>query len=160
MPRRSLPPDLARFIEAGPRALEETQKAMDYLFGEVHDQQGAHGEKIIHTASEVILHAPRPNGARIACAGGNFADHAAAMAKRASARGEMKAFEGDACAEIRKTGIWGFWKIGREPSIPMATDLSQPRRSRLDYEGEAAIVIGKQGKRHPRRGRSRAISGA
>jgi acylpyruvate hydrolase len=140
------PPDLSRFIEAGQRALDETQKAMDYLFGEVHDQQGARGAKIIHVASEVTIHAPRPNGARIACAGGNFADHAEAMAKRASARGEMKAFEGDARAEIRKTGIWGFWKVGREALDPEG-DVIYPTRCRhLDYEGEAAIIIGKEGR--------------
>ena len=55
-----VPPDLAQFIEGGPRVLEKAQKAIDYLFGEVQDQQGAHGEKIIHTASEVVLHAPLP----------------------------------------------------------------------------------------------------
>ena len=140
------PADLARFIEAGPRAIEHAQKAVDYLFGDVHDQQGTRGEQIIHVASEVILHAPRPNDARIAMAGGNFADHAEAMAKRASARGEMRAFEGNARDEIRKTGIWGFWKIGRDALDPEA-DMILPERGRtIDYEGEAAIIIGKRGK--------------
>ncbi len=140
------PADLARFIEAGPRALEQTQKAVDYLFGDVHDQQGTRGEQIIHVASEVILHAPRPAAARIAMAGGNFADHAEAMAKRAAARGEMRAFSGNARDEIRKTGIWGFWKVGREALDPEGEVIYPARAHRLDYEGEAAIVIAKQGK--------------
>jgi|SRR5579885_1040201 len=140
------PPGLAGFIEAGPRALEHAQKALDYLFGDVHDQQGIRGEAIIHIASEVTLHAPRPEAARIAMAGGNFADHAEAMAKRAAARGEMRAFEGNARDEIRKTGIWGFWKVGRDALDPEA-DMVLPERGRMiDYEGEAAIVIAKQGK--------------
>jgi 2-keto-4-pentenoate hydratase/2-oxohepta-3-ene-1,7-dioic acid hydratase in catechol pathway len=140
------PPDLRRFIEAGPRALEHAQKAVDYLFGDVHDQQGVHGEPVIHVASEVIVHAPRPDAARIAMAGGNFADHAEAMAKRAAARGEMRAFSGDAREEIRKTGIWGFWKVGREALDPEGDVIYPARARRLDYEGEAAIVIGKRGK--------------
>jgi len=115
------PASLARFIEAGPRALEHAQKAVDYLFGDVHDQQGTRGEQIIHVASEVILHAPRPEEARIA-------------------------FEGNARDEIRKTGIWGFWKIGRDALDPEA-DMILPERGRtIDYEGEAAIIIGKRGK--------------
>src|ERR1700686_3526561 len=51
-----VPSDLGRFIEGGARALDNAQKALDYLFGEVQDQQGTRGEKIIHIASEVILH--------------------------------------------------------------------------------------------------------
>jgi len=140
-----VPADLARFIEGGQRTLENTQRALDYLFGEVHDQQGPRGEKLIHPASEVILHAPHPAGARIACAGGNFADHASAMANRH--RGpDVKPFTGDPAEEIRKTGIWGFWKLQRELTDPDG-ELTYPARcNRLDYEGELAIVIGKKGK--------------
>jgi 2-keto-4-pentenoate hydratase/2-oxohepta-3-ene-1,7-dioic acid hydratase in catechol pathway len=140
-----VPPDLVRFIESGPRAQESARKAIDYLFGEVQDQQGPRGEKIIHTASEVILHAPLPAGARVACAGGNFADHAAAMANRH--RGpDVKPFTGDPAAEIRKTGIWGFWKITREMVDPEGELVYPARCNRLDYEGELAIIIGKKGK--------------
>jgi 2-keto-4-pentenoate hydratase/2-oxohepta-3-ene-1,7-dioic acid hydratase in catechol pathway len=82
----------------------------------------------------------------VACAGGNFADHAAAMAEKAAARGDARAFEGDAHEQIRKTGIWGFWKIDRE-SVGADGEVIYPARTRrLDYEGELAIVIGKQGK--------------
>ena len=153
-----VPPDLAHFIEGGARTLDNTQKAIDYLFSEVQHQQGTRGEKIIHVSSEVILHAPVPAGARIACAGGNFADHAAAMASRHSGP-DVKPFVGDASAEIRKTGIWGFWKITRETVDPDG-ELTYPARcNRLDYEGELAIVIGKKGK-DIRAGRFGTISGA
>ncbi len=139
------PPELGHFIEGGQRSLDNAQKALDYLFSEVQHQKGMRGEKIIQTASEVILHAPLPAGARIACAGGNFADHAAAMANR-NRTGDVKPFTGDPAAEIRKTGIWGFWKITREMVGPDG-DLVYPARcNRLDYEGELAIVIGKEGK--------------
>ncbi len=139
------PPELGHFIEGGQRALDNAQKALDYLFSEVQHQKGTYGEKLILTASEVTLHAPVPAGARIACAGGNFADHAAAMANR-NRTGDVKPFAGDPTAEIRKTGIWGFWKITRDMVEPDGELIYPARCNRLDYEGELAIVIGKEGK--------------
>jgi 2-keto-4-pentenoate hydratase/2-oxohepta-3-ene-1,7-dioic acid hydratase in catechol pathway len=141
-----VPSDLAQFIEGGPRTLENAQKALDYLFGEVQDQQGTRGEKLIHIASEVILHAPVPAGARIACAGGNFADHAGAMAARHRGGGDVAPPSDDYAASIRKMGIWGFWKITRENVDPDGELVYPARCNRLDYEGELAIVIGKKGK--------------
>lgn len=144
----AVPSELGRFIAGGDAVLANARKALDHLAG-TSDQTGPGGEQIVFAASDVTLHAPRPLGARVACAGGNFADHAEAMAKRAAARGDMRAFEGDAYEQIRKTGIWGFWKIDRE-SLGPDGDLTYPTRAkRLDYEGELAIVIGKQGKDIP-----------
>ena len=140
------PSELGQYIEGGNRALDNTKKAVDYLFGRAANQLRPHGEQIVFGINDVKLHAPRPRGARVACAGGNFADHAAAMAEKASARGEMRAFTGDHRAHIRKGGIWGFWKVDRE-SVGQDGEVPYPARcTRLDYEGELAIVIGKQGK--------------
>ena len=138
-----VPSDLARLIEGGPRALENAQKALDYLFGQAQNQDGPHGERIVRPASDprMHLHAPRPRDARIACAGGNFADHAAAMAVKM--RG--KPYEGDAHEEIRKGGFWGFWKLGREILGPDGALAYPERCNRLDYEGEIAVVLGKRG---------------
>jgi len=136
-----VPSDLARLIEGGSRAIENAQKALDYLFGQAQDKLGPRGEILVRAAAEVTLHAPRPQDSRIACAGGNFADHAAAMAVKM--RG--KPYEGDAREEIRKNGFWGFWKLGREIVAPEG-DLVYPERcNRLDYEGEIAVVLGKRG---------------
>ena len=136
-----VPSGLVRFIEGGPRALEAAQQALDHLFGRTHDQSEPRGETLIHNATDVRLHAPRPNNARIACAGGNFADHAAAMAVKMRGR----AYEGDAYREIRNAGFWGFWKLGRE-IVGTDGELVYPHRcNRLDYEGEIAIVLGKRG---------------
>src|SRR5207237_112749 len=85
--------------------------------------------------------APRPNAARIACAGGNFADHAAAMAERM----QGKPFEGDARAQIRNAGIWGFWKVHRAVVGPDGEVVYPQKANRLDYEGELAIVLAKRG---------------
>jgi len=136
-----VPSDLARLIEGGPRALENAQKALDYLFGQAQDKLGSRGETLVHPVRGVRLHAPRPNNARIACAGGNFADHAAAMAVKMRRR----PYEGDAYEEIRKAGFWGFWKLAREIVGPDGELVYPERCSRLDYEGEIAIVLGKRG---------------
>ncbi len=136
-----VPSDLARLIEGGPRALEAAQTALDYLLSQAPDKLGPRGERLIHEIADVHLHSPRPNNARIACAGGNFADHAAAMAVRI--RG--KPYEGDAYQEIRNAGFWGFWKLGREILGPDGELIYPERCNRLDYEGEIAIVLGKRG---------------
>ena len=136
-----VPSDLGRLIEGGPRALETAQKALDHLASQAQDKTGPRGERIVHPAGEARLHAPRANNARIACAGGNFADHAEAMAVKM--RG--KPFDGDAREEIRKSGFWGFWKLAREFVGPDG-DLAYPDRcNRLDYEGEIAVVLSKRG---------------
>jgi len=136
-----VPSELARLIEGGPRALEQAQKALDYLFGEAQDKFGPRGETLVCPAANVRLHAPRPNNARIACAGGNFADHAAAMAVKMRRR----PYEGDAYQEIREAGFWGFWKLAREIIGPDGELVYPERCNRLDYEGEIAIVLGKRG---------------
>jgi len=109
-----VPADLARLIEAGPRALDNAAEALDYLFGQAHDQKDPRGAALVYPAAAVRLHAPYPNGARIACAGGNFADHAAAMAEKM----QRKPYTGDARAQIRDAGIWGFWAAKVASSSP------------------------------------------
>jgi acylpyruvate hydrolase len=136
-----VPSDLARLIEAGPRALEAAQMAFDYLFDQAQDKLGIRGERLVHELPGARLHAPRPNNARIACAGGNFADHAAAMAVKMRGR----PYDGDAHQEIRNAGFWGFWKLGREIVGPDGELIYPKRCNRLDYEGEIAIVLGKRG---------------
>src|SRR5436853_3844378 len=136
-----VPWDLARFIEGGERTLENAQKALDYLLDEALDQRDRRGGVLVYPAGSTRLHAPRPDGARIACAGGNFADHAAAMAEKML----RKPYTGDARAQIRNAGIWGFWKIHREVAGPDGAVIYPQKANRLDYEGELAIVLGKRG---------------
>jgi 2-keto-4-pentenoate hydratase/2-oxohepta-3-ene-1,7-dioic acid hydratase in catechol pathway len=136
-----VPSELSRLIEGGSRTLDAVQTTLDYLFDQAQDKFGLRGETLVHPAADVRLHAPRPNNARIACAGGNFADHAAAMAVRMRGR----PYEGDAYQEIRNAGFWGFWKLGREIVGPDGELIYPDRCNRLDYEGEIAIVLGKRG---------------
>jgi 2-keto-4-pentenoate hydratase/2-oxohepta-3-ene-1,7-dioic acid hydratase in catechol pathway len=105
-----VPSELARLIEGGPRAL-------DYLFGEAQDKYGPRGETLVYPAANVRLHAPRPNNARIACAGGNFADHAAAMAVNM----RLRPYEGDAYQKSAKPGSGVFGSSPARSSAPTAS---------------------------------------
>jgi 2-keto-4-pentenoate hydratase/2-oxohepta-3-ene-1,7-dioic acid hydratase in catechol pathway len=139
------PSGLGRFIEGGARALETVEAALEHL-GNAADRDGPGGAPIVFAAAEVTLHAPRADRARVACAGGNFADHSQAMAERRAERGEGDEEIGDARERVRKRGFWGFWKVDRE-SVGHEGKVIYPRRAiRLDYEGELAVVIGKRGK--------------
>jgi len=128
-----LPSDLARLIAGGPAALELAQTATDYLFGQALDYTDPRGETLVHPVGQVQLHAPRPNGTRVACAGSNFITHRQRMARRAG-------------REEREPFIWGFWKIANEAVGPDGTMIYPGRCDRLDYEGEVAIILGRQGK--------------
>ena len=48
-----VPSDLARLIEAGPRALENAAEALDYLFGQAHDQKDPRGAALVYPAAAV-----------------------------------------------------------------------------------------------------------
>jgi 2-keto-4-pentenoate hydratase/2-oxohepta-3-ene-1,7-dioic acid hydratase in catechol pathway len=92
----------------------------------------------------VRLHAPRPDGSRIACAGGNFADHLAGMAAMGLLPGAGRMSIDEAAKKIRDNGIWGFWKVGRHTAAS-GEQLPYPSRAdRLDYEGEVAIILNRE----------------
>ncbi len=123
--------DLVKLIEGGRRALDEAQKALEHL-SNAKDQKAVNGNKLVFAANSVKIHAPRPNGTRMACAGSNFTAHRERMTIRSG-------------REIRAPFIWGFWKIS-DPIGPDENVTYPARCDRLDYEGEAAIILGKGGK--------------
>ena len=139
-----VPSDLSQFIEGGDHTLASAQKSLDHLFGDAADKKGSDGTSVVCAVADTQLHAPITERARIACAGGNFADHAAAMAARSG--GDVQEFVGDAHQNIRDTGIWGFWKVLRDYVAPGGEVVYPKRCKRLDYEGEMAIVLGRRGK--------------
>jgi 2-keto-4-pentenoate hydratase/2-oxohepta-3-ene-1,7-dioic acid hydratase in catechol pathway len=144
---KTAPADLARFIEAGPAALENAQMAIDYLYGNAQTKTGVAGENLVYAHDQIEIHAPMPDRARVACAGANFADHALAMAIKmhAGKEGPMPT-EADARAKLRRDGIRGFWKVGRDAVKPDGEVIYPAWSTRFDYEGEIAIYIGKKGK--------------
>jgi 2-keto-4-pentenoate hydratase/2-oxohepta-3-ene-1,7-dioic acid hydratase in catechol pathway len=138
-----LPATLLGLIEGGPAALADAARVADTALAAPAAARAANG---VHPIASVALHAPQVPGARIACAGGNFADHTAAMAKR-SGRADFDASDMDAVRKhVRSRGIWGFWKVGSDAAGPGADIMYPSRTKRLDYEAELAIVLGKPAK--------------
>ena len=105
-----LPADLAGLIAGGQAALDDATRVVDAVSGVPAEQRAAPG---VFVFAAVQLHAPQVPGARIACAGGNFADHTAAMATKRSdmptyASADLKTI----AAGMRANGIGGFGKLG------------------------------------------------
>ncbi len=138
-----LPSDLLGLIEGGAQALADAKRVVEAAILKPKAQHAANG---VYPLADVPLRAPHVPGARIACAGGNFADHTLAMAAR---NGKTPPDAGDikaVTARLRARGIWGFWKVGRDAAGPGAEIIYPGRTKRFDYEGELAIVLGKPAK--------------
>jgi len=128
-----VPPQLVRLIEAGPAALENAAKALDYLATQAQDDKDPRGETLVHALAAVKIHPPRPQGTRMACAGSNFTTHRERMTVRSG-------------REVRAPFIWGFWKVTNDPA-EIDGEVTYPARcDRLDYEGELAVILGRRGK--------------
>ena len=127
-----IPSGLEEFILGGDRTIAEARRAI----------AAAPAAAILDQAS-IALRSPQVRGARIACAGGNFADHTAAMTSRRSGN-PIPADFAETAATMRKNGIWGFWKVGRWGADPGGEVIKPAITQRFDYEGELAIVIGKE----------------
>src|SRR5829696_8470136 len=138
-----VPAGLAAFIAAGEAALDDARRAIEHG-AKAGADKAPDGGQLAYAAADVRLHAPWP-GRRIACAGGNFADHLLGMERH---RGADLTIE-DITRKAREEGQWGFWKV---PDVVAATGdtVPYPKRTRyLDYEGEAAIILSKSGKDIP-----------
>ena len=130
-----LPASLEAFIGLGDQALDEARRAIE------HARSSEPDGLAVHPAASVKLHAPWARR-RVACAGGNFGDHLRGMESGSTTIEEV-------VSRARDRGQWGFWKVpdairGPEEDVPFPSHCTY-----LDYEGEAAIVIGKRGKDIP-----------
>jgi 2-keto-4-pentenoate hydratase/2-oxohepta-3-ene-1,7-dioic acid hydratase in catechol pathway len=134
-----LPSALLPLIELGQNGKSRIAKAVAQVRGAAVD-----GTNVL-AAPGVQLHAPWA-GKRVACAGGNYAEHSYGMAIN---RGTKDITLEKMSAQIRAAGNWGFWKVLDEAAGP-GTEIPYPSRADyFDYEGEVAIVIGKRGKNIP-----------
>jgi 2-keto-4-pentenoate hydratase/2-oxohepta-3-ene-1,7-dioic acid hydratase in catechol pathway len=139
-----LPASLGAFVAAGPAALDDARRAIEHA-ARAGSELAPDGGQIVHRADDVQLHAPWP-GRRIACAGGNYADHLLGMERHR--RGPDVTID-QVAGYARDEGQWGFWKVPDEVAGP-DDEVPYPKRTRyLDYEGEAAIILGKNGKDIP-----------
>jgi acylpyruvate hydrolase len=139
-----LPSRLLSFIELGAPGLEEAKRVIEH-FAKMSPNDDRGDPKVVHSATDVKLHAPWPER-RIACVGGNYAAHLAGMwAGRPGITGDLAQITRVA----KEEGQWGFWKVPDAVAGPQ-DEIPYPKRSkRFDYEGELAVVIGKRGKNIP-----------
>lgn len=129
----SIPAGLEALIAAGQGALDQARRVVEERGSTAPDG------KVVFKASDVKLHAPWPSR-RIACAGGNFGKHLMGMESGGGVTLE------EVVQKARDRGQWGFWKVPAEVAGP-GDEIPFPKRTRyFDYEGEAAIIIGKRGK--------------
>jgi 2-keto-4-pentenoate hydratase/2-oxohepta-3-ene-1,7-dioic acid hydratase in catechol pathway len=131
-----LPATLLQLIELGEGGKARIAKAVELMTGARAD-----GTNVL-AAKGVQLHAPWP-GKRVACAGGNYAEHSYGMAVN---RGTPDVTIEKMAAQMRAAGNWGFWKVLDAAAGPGAEIPYPSRAEYFDYEGEVAIVIGKRGK--------------
>jgi len=140
-----VPSQLQQLIEGGDRALDAAEAAVEYALRQAGPQATVNAAPVLQPASAVKLHRPQPSPAtRIACAGGNYAQHTAGMGTGLAA-GQRRTPE-EAFQFIRQAGYWGFWKTPHVVAGPEDEVIYPARTERLDYEGEAAVVLGKPAK--------------
>jgi 2-keto-4-pentenoate hydratase/2-oxohepta-3-ene-1,7-dioic acid hydratase in catechol pathway len=131
-----VPPDLADFIDAGASALGFARQGVEHALISMD-------KEVVVEVATAGLQAPWPRR-RIACSAGNYADHVRGMKKNFFGQ-EVGSIQ-DIAATMRAEGQWGFWKVPHEVAAS-GDDISIPKRTKyFDYEGEAAIIIGKRGK--------------
>jgi len=139
-----VPAELGDFIVSGPRAIEGAQRAVEHLTRSSADQKGPRGERLLEAMAEVKIHAPYARRARIMMAGGNFIVHSQGMGFREA--GKQPPTLEEVYNESRKRGIWGFYCFPENAAGPDEDVIYPARTDRLDYEGEIAVILGKQGK--------------
>lgn len=136
-----LPARLLNLIEAGAPALEEAQRVIEKFTHTAPTNDG-----VVQALNTIQLNAPWPER-RIACVGGNYAQHLLGMWANRLGKTDITADE--VAAEAKKAGQWGFWKVPAEVAGPNDAIPFPKRVTYFDYEGEVAIVIGKRGKNIP-----------
>jgi 2-keto-4-pentenoate hydratase/2-oxohepta-3-ene-1,7-dioic acid hydratase in catechol pathway len=135
------PSSLEQFIEAGDRALDGSQRAVEFAMGS--GSKGPSGEQLLFDAASTKLHAPLAHrGVKLIMAGANYADHLYDMMRAQDPNVTMEQVK----ERSRQRGIGGFWKHPSFVANP-GDDISYPAKTKyLDYEGEVTIVIGKSAK--------------
>jgi acylpyruvate hydrolase len=155
-----VPAALSDLIALGDEGLDRAAAAVDYALSQL-----AGDRSIVMPLAEVRLHPPAVKRPRIACAAGNYAAHTrGSQVSRLSARraapsdalagladlapaGEAPT-EQEIAAKTRARGVpRGFWKDFSCERGP-GDSIAYPAHARLlDYEGEAAVVLGRRSQR-------------
>jgi 2-keto-4-pentenoate hydratase/2-oxohepta-3-ene-1,7-dioic acid hydratase in catechol pathway len=133
-----LPADLEGLIVGGRAALDRAREALE--------RADRDDQEVVHPADAVRIHAPWVRRARIACAGGNYAEH---VANTLAARTGKVVTPEEVARTTRAAQPWGFFKV-LDRVLGPGDDVEYPSRAtQFDYEGEVAVVIGAPAKDLP-----------
>ncbi|XVQ09641.1 fumarylacetoacetate hydrolase family protein [Spirillospora sp. CA-255316] len=136
-----VPAELNAFIEEGPRAINGARIAVEYLATQGENDRGVQGERLRFGLGEVVLHPPIEGASRIFAALANFADHMESAAKNTGAADAKQTL-----ARLQAGGPKYFMKDARCTSTDGDKVRYPARTEHLDYEVEAAVVIGRRGR--------------
>lgn len=125
-----VPPDMLRFLEAGPAALARAREALQ-LADEVCRAGGPTTAALVLPSSAVRLRAPILNPRKLVCLGLNYRDHA-----------EEAKFAIPDCPVL-------FAKFATAIIGPGDPILLPAVSCEVDYEAELAVVIGRPGRHIP-----------
>ena len=124
--------DMLTLLEAGPKGLMATRKAVNLAVERLGDQSKADG-KLSHPISQIRLRAPVPCPRKIFCLAGNYQEH-------------IEEGGGKIQAQDRETPRI-FMKPPSTPFIaPEEAILIPPVARAIDWEGELAVVMGRRAK--------------
>jgi 2-keto-4-pentenoate hydratase/2-oxohepta-3-ene-1,7-dioic acid hydratase in catechol pathway len=136
----TVPPELGDFILAGERAIAGADAALSHVLAGERESSPL-GEPLSWRLEEVKLHPPLARRTRMFLAGNNYATHAAGAEGGPSA----DPAELDRIREaVRGAGLRGFISF-TENCVGSGDPIIYPSRTdMLDFEGEVAVMIGRQ----------------
>jgi acylpyruvate hydrolase len=136
----SVPAELGDFILAGEGALAGAGAALSHVLAGEH-ASGPPGEPLSWRLDAVKLHPPLARRTRMFLAGNNYATHAAGA--EGGPQGDPAAL-GRVREAVREAGLRGFISFA-ENCIGSGDSIIYPSRTdMLDFEGEVAVMIGRQ----------------
>ncbi|MSR82591.1 MAG: FAA hydrolase family protein [Candidatus Latescibacteria bacterium] len=124
--------DMLTLLEAGPKGLIATRKAVGLAVERLGDQSKADG-KLSHPISQVRLRAPVPCPRKIFCLAGNYQEHIE------EGGGKMQ-------AQDRETPRIFMKPPSTTVIAPDEAILIPPVARAIDWEGELAVVMGRRAK--------------
>src|SRR5690606_23260422 len=88
-----LPSDMLEFIAGGETSIEAARQSIDFVNSLAEgNNRGISGERLIHSMSEIRLHAPVPRPGKILAAGKNYGAHVLEAAKAAGVEADLPPF--------------------------------------------------------------------
>lgn len=137
----AVPPRMIDFLGGGTASLDAAEEALEYAI-ENPDIRGVKGERLVMGLEEVKLLAPVPRPGKVYCAAVNFYDHATESFEDPEERERE-------ISRLRDLNLDVPVIFQKPPDLiagPGDPIINPRASSKLDYECELAVVIGREGK--------------